>query len=106
MAISALTGTTLVAKAPDAALLTDLLPFLKGLTILFWATASWWIPLLAMLACWQHLIRNFSRRVFVYIALVSWLATLAAMLHSMWQDWRSAHKMQAPHIAAHWKREH
>lgn len=125
MAISALTGATLVDKAQKAAFLTGLLPFLKGLTLLFWATASWWVPMLAILACWQHVIRHFNRpysllywsavfplgmytvstfelartldlpflmaipRVFVYIALIAWLATLAAMLHSMrihWED--------------------
>jgi Voltage-dependent anion channel len=49
-AVSVLTGTTLVSQAQSAGFLADLLPFLKGLTMLLWATASWWIPLLALLA--------------------------------------------------------
>jgi tellurite resistance protein TehA-like permease len=61
MAISALTGTTLVSQAQSAGYLADLLPFLKGLTILLWATASWWIPLLALLAGWQHLVKKLNR---------------------------------------------
>jgi tellurite resistance protein TehA-like permease len=61
MAVSALTGTTLVSQAQSAGYLADLLPFLKGLTMLLWATASWWIPLLALLAGWQHLIKHLNR---------------------------------------------
>lgn len=61
MAVSALTGTTLVSKAGSAAFLTGLTPFVKGLTLLFWATATWWIPMLAVLAIWQHIIKNVNR---------------------------------------------
>jgi tellurite resistance protein TehA-like permease len=61
MAVSALTGTTLVGQAQSASYLADLLPFLKGLTMLLWATASWWIPLLALLAGWQHLVKKLNR---------------------------------------------
>jgi tellurite resistance protein TehA-like permease len=61
MAVSALTGTALVNQAQNAIFLADLLPFLKGLTILLWASASWWIPLLALLACWQHLVKKLNR---------------------------------------------
>jgi hypothetical protein len=35
-----------VANAPQAPLLHELLPFLKGCTILYWATGTWWLPLL------------------------------------------------------------
>ena len=45
VAISTLAGSLLVAAAPQSPLLTELLPFLKGLTLLFWATATWWIPM-------------------------------------------------------------
>jgi len=41
MAISTLAGTLLVGNAPQSPLLTTLLPFLLGLTLLFWATATW-----------------------------------------------------------------
>jgi tellurite resistance protein TehA-like permease len=58
MAISTLAGTVLVGRAADSRLLTDLLPFLKGLTLLFWATATWWIPLLLCLGVWRHVLRK------------------------------------------------
>jgi tellurite resistance protein TehA-like permease len=53
MAISALAGTQLVANAPQAPFLEAMLPFLKGFTLLYWATGTWWIPLLAVLAAWR-----------------------------------------------------
>jgi hypothetical protein len=47
-------GGSYLASAATAKPADLLPPFLKWLTILLWATASWWIPLLALLACWQH----------------------------------------------------
>jgi tellurite resistance protein TehA-like permease len=59
VAISTLAGTALIAAAPASALLGELLPFLKGLTLLFWATATWWIPMLVILGVWRHGYRRF-----------------------------------------------
>lgn len=58
MAISTLAGAVLVDHAPSSPLLTGLLPFLKGLTLMFWATATWWIPLLVVLGVWRHVVRK------------------------------------------------
>jgi tellurite resistance protein TehA-like permease len=62
VAISTLAGTLLIAAAPLSPLLQDLLPFLKGFTLLFWATATWWIPMLVILGAWRHLYRRFPLR--------------------------------------------
>jgi tellurite resistance protein TehA-like permease len=62
VAISTLAGTLLVTAAPRSRVLTDLLPFLKGLTLLFWSTATWWIPMLVILGIWRHLYRRFPLR--------------------------------------------
>lgn len=59
MAISTLTGATLIAHSTDAAFLTDLVPFLRGFTLLFWATATWWIPMLVILGFWRHVYKRF-----------------------------------------------
>jgi tellurite resistance protein TehA-like permease len=59
VAVSTLAGSLLVLEAPHSAFLTELLPFLKGLTLLFWATATWWIPMLVILGIWRHLVRRF-----------------------------------------------
>lgn len=58
MAISALAGALLLMKANGSALLTPLLPFIKGLTLMSWATATWWIPMLLVLGIWRHGIRK------------------------------------------------
>ncbi|MBI4318424.1 MAG: tellurite resistance/C4-dicarboxylate transporter family protein [Chloroflexi bacterium] len=54
VAISALSGTILIINAGDTAFLKDLLPFIKGLTLFFWATGTWWIPMLVILWIWRH----------------------------------------------------
>jgi tellurite resistance protein TehA-like permease len=62
VAISTLAGTWLITRAPETPWLADLLPFLKGFTLLFWATATWWIPLLLVLGFWRHVLRRFPFR--------------------------------------------
>jgi tellurite resistance protein TehA-like permease len=59
MAISTLAGALLIDNAPDAPFLGSLLPFLKGFTVLYWATATWWIPMLLVLGVWRHGLRRF-----------------------------------------------
>lgn len=59
MAISTLAGALLIQSAPVDPLLRELMPFLKGLTLLFWATGSWWIPLLLILGVWRYVIQRF-----------------------------------------------
>lgn len=62
MAISTLAGARLVENASDAPFLASLLPFLKGFTVFYWATATWWIPMLLVLGVWRHLIQRFPLR--------------------------------------------
>ncbi|QNN46283.1 tellurite resistance/C4-dicarboxylate transporter family protein [Thermomonas brevis] len=59
MAISTLAGSLLILNAPHAPFLHSMLPFLKGFTVFYWATGTWWIPMLAVLAVWRHGIRRF-----------------------------------------------
>jgi tellurite resistance protein TehA-like permease len=61
-AISTLAGTMLVSAAEHSPVLTSLLPFVRGLTLLWWATASWWIPMLVILGVWRHAFRHFPLR--------------------------------------------
>jgi tellurite resistance protein TehA-like permease len=58
MAISTLAGARLVSEAGRMPLLIELLPFLKGMTLLFWATGTWWIPILLALGAWRHLVKR------------------------------------------------
>jgi len=62
VAISTLAGTMLLAAAPRSPLLVELLPFIKGMTLLFWSTATWWVPMLIILGFWRHVYRRFPLR--------------------------------------------
>ncbi|MDE2184613.1 MAG: tellurite resistance/C4-dicarboxylate transporter family protein [Alphaproteobacteria bacterium] len=62
MAISVLVGATLVENTEAAPFLLSLLPFLKGFTVFYWATGTWWIPMLLLLGVWRHIYRHFPLR--------------------------------------------
>jgi len=61
-AISTLSGTMLVAAAPYSAVVNEIVPFVRGLTLMWWATATWWIPMLLILGVWRHVVRKFPLR--------------------------------------------
>jgi tellurite resistance protein TehA-like permease len=54
MAISVLAGSLLISDAPAAPFLESLRPFLEGFTVFYWATGTWWIPMIAILAAWRY----------------------------------------------------
>ncbi|MCZ7569090.1 MAG: tellurite resistance/C4-dicarboxylate transporter family protein [Ardenticatenaceae bacterium] len=120
VAITTLAGATLILNAHQWAFLEELTPFLKGFTLFFWATGTWWIPLLFILGVWRHLYKRFPLvydpqywgmvfplgmytastlqlakaadlsflvflpRYFVYIALLAWSLTFAALLYRLY----------------------
>ncbi|MCC6608039.1 MAG: tellurite resistance/C4-dicarboxylate transporter family protein [Anaerolineae bacterium] len=59
VAITTLAGSTLILNATHWPLLTEIMPFLKGFTLFFWAAGTWWIPLLFILGAWRHLYKRF-----------------------------------------------
>ncbi len=59
MAISTLAGSLLILNAPHAPYLESLLPFLKGFTVFYWATGTWWIPMLLLLGVWRYIYKRF-----------------------------------------------
>jgi tellurite resistance protein TehA-like permease len=61
-AISTLAGAMLVVAAPGSAAITQMLPFVRGLTLMWWATATWWIPMLFILGIWRHGFQRFPLR--------------------------------------------
>jgi tellurite resistance protein TehA-like permease len=58
LAISCLAGARILQNTERAQLLADLAPFLRGTTCTLWAGATWWIPLLAVLGFWRHVLRR------------------------------------------------
>lgn len=62
VAITTLAGATLLAASDRWPVLAEMAPFLKGFTLFFWATATWWIPLLLLLGAWRHLYRRYPLR--------------------------------------------
>ncbi len=58
VAISTLAGATLMIDAPSSPFLSRMTSFLEGFTLFFWATGTWWIPMLALLSVWRHVYKG------------------------------------------------
>jgi tellurite resistance protein TehA-like permease len=53
-AISANAGTTLIVEDPRLPFLVAQRPFIEGVTLMSWAWATWWLPMLALFGLWKH----------------------------------------------------
>jgi len=54
VAIITLAGSILILNTNQWDFLLSLKHFIKGLTLLFWATGTWWMPLIVFLGAWRH----------------------------------------------------
>jgi tellurite resistance protein TehA-like permease len=55
VAITVLAGSNLVLSIDAAPRLARLEPFIEGLTVLAWATATFWLPVMVAIGVWRHL---------------------------------------------------
>jgi len=53
-AITANAGSTLILTESGMAFLQSMRPFIDGVTLIMWAWATWWIPLLLLFGIWKH----------------------------------------------------
>lgn len=65
VAITTLAGATLILHDGETPMLDHFMPYIKGTTLLAWATASWWIPMLFLFGIWRHVLRGYP---FTYTA--------------------------------------
>jgi tellurite resistance protein TehA-like permease len=83
-AISANAGSSLILTDPELPFLMGMRPFLNGMTLLLWAWATWWIPLLVIFGVWRHLVRRQPLRYHpMYWSLVFPLGMYAVATHRL-----------------------
>lgn len=58
VAISTLAGSILIQNTSNWVFINEILPFLKGFTLFFWAIGTWWIPLIVILGIWRHIFKQ------------------------------------------------
>lgn len=58
VAISVLAGSNILVAADTSVRIQRLAPFLEGMTVLAWATATFWFPLMVAIGVWRHLVRR------------------------------------------------
>ena len=58
VAISTLAGAMLAEHAALSPVISEMIPFVKGFSLFFWAIATWWIPMLVVLGIWHYLLRG------------------------------------------------
>ncbi|MFN8035435.1 MAG: tellurite resistance/C4-dicarboxylate transporter family protein [Acidimicrobiia bacterium] len=58
VAITVLAGSNLLAARGVAPRLDRLAPFVEGIVILAWATATFWFPVMVAIGVWRHVVRR------------------------------------------------
>jgi tellurite resistance protein TehA-like permease len=61
-AIATNAGSTLILANPNLAFLQAMRPLVDGVTLVMWAWATWWIPLLLLFGIWKHGVRRVPLR--------------------------------------------
>jgi len=84
VAITVLAGSNLLAARDTSPRIERLSPFVEGLVILAWATATFWFPVMVAIGIWRHVIRRVPLRYNpAYWALVFPIGMYGAATYSM-----------------------
>ncbi len=62
VAITVLAGSNLLGARGFSARIERVAPFVEGMVVLAWATATFWFPLMVAIGVWRHLIRKLPLR--------------------------------------------
>ena len=62
VAITVLAGSNLLLAQDSAPRVTRVAPFVEGMVVLAWATATFWFPLMVAIGIWRHVIRRLPLR--------------------------------------------
>jgi tellurite resistance protein TehA-like permease len=62
VAITVLAGSNLLAASSASPRIARLAPFIEGIVMLAWATATFWFPLMIAIGIWRHLINRVPLR--------------------------------------------
>ena len=62
VAITVLAGSNLLLAAPASPRLDRVAPFIEGVVVLAWATATFWFPLMLAIGLWRHVVRKLPLR--------------------------------------------
>jgi tellurite resistance protein TehA-like permease len=62
VAVSVLAGSNLLAARAASPRIERLAPFIEGMVILAWATATFWFPVMAAIGIWRHVVRRVPLR--------------------------------------------
>ncbi len=62
VAITVLAGSNLLAAASESPRIERLAPFIEGVVVLAWATATFWFPLMVAIGIWRHVINRIPLR--------------------------------------------
>jgi tellurite resistance protein TehA-like permease len=61
ISVRAAAGILVLQVPATATLITELRPFLLGVSVVLWAFGTWWIPLLVLFGIWRYLMRGYPR---------------------------------------------
>ena len=62
VAITVLAGSNLLLAGDSSARIGRMAPFVEGIVVLAWATATFWFPLMVAIGVWRHIVRGVPLR--------------------------------------------